>query len=266
MADAAMLLGVVVVFFLLISFLLIKTPGWTLPGGINSRFVAVLMIELVGVGLPVAVFLKLKRLDPAAALGLRPAGVVSLAGAALMGLATVVVAPQFEAWQARLVQPPERYLEALADFVSLEQGESLAWALVCLALVPALCEEALFRGVLLRACLPRWKTSTTIVVIGLVFGLFHFDLWRWPLLSAIGMLLTWCAVKAGSVWPAFVFHLVNNTASLLLANSDWPSREGWTTAAADVPPGLFALGAVLLAAGAGLVGGGRRHGPAGDER
>ena len=251
--EAALLLGVVMVLFLLISYFLFKWLSLSLPLGINSRFVAVLVVELSSVALPLAVFLRLRGLNIGRALGLNYSGTAPLAGAVLMGAATVVITPQFEAWQARLIRPPEGYLEALADFISLKQGESVVWALVCLALVPALCEEALFRGILLKACLARWGKPLTIVGIGLVFGLFHLDLWRWPLLSVVGMLLTWTAVEAASIWPAIVFHLVNNSVSLLLANCSWSAEQDWVATAGDVPPGLFALGAGLLVLGAGLI-------------
>jgi membrane protease YdiL (CAAX protease family) len=216
--------------------------------------VAVMMVELSSVGLPLAVFLRLRGFNIGRALGLSYRGTAPLAGAVLMGAATVVVIPQFEAWQARLIHPPEEYLEALAEFISLKQGESVVWALVCLALVPALCEEALFRGILLKACLARWSKPLTIVGVGMVFGLFHLDLWRWPLLSVVGMLLTWTAAEAASLWPPIVFHLVNNSVSLLLANTSWSAEQDWVATTGDVPPGLFALGAGMLVLGAGLIG------------
>jgi sodium transport system permease protein len=247
--EVALLLGFIMALLLLVSFSLIEIPRLSLPGEINSRFIAVLIIELMFVGLPVAGFVWVKRFDPPRVLGLNPAGVASLGGAALMGAATVLVAPQLEAWQARVIPPPEQYLEALSEFVTLEPGESLVWALFCLALVPAICEEALFRGVLLKTSLARWDKVTAIVSIGILFGLFHLDLWRWPLLSLIGMLITWIAVETASIWPAFVFHLVNNSVSLLIANSHWPVERD----AVDLPPELMAFGVGFLAIGAGFI-------------
>ena len=266
MREAVGLLGGVMVLFLLVTYFMFKTPAWSLPAGINSRFIAVLVIELLGVGLPVAIFLRVRRFDPGRVLGLTKSTAASLAGAALMGAATVVVAPQFETWQARLIPPPEQYLEALAEFISLEQGESVLLALLCLAVVPALCEEALFRGILLKACLARWSKTHTIVGIGIIFGLFHLDMWRWPLLSVIGMLITWTAVKTASIWPAITFHLVNNGTSVMLANCDWPAEREWTEGVGDVPPGLFVLGVGLLVAGAGLIRRNKKHDSTNNEK
>ena len=264
--EAVLLLGVVMLLFLLISYFLFKWLSLSLPLGINSRFAAVMVVELSSVGLPLAVFLRLKGFNIGRALGLNYSGTAPLAGAVLMGAATVLVIPQFEAWQARVIQAPEGYLEALAEFISLKQGESVVWALVCLALVPALCEEALFRGILLKACLDRWSKPLTIVGIGMVFGLFHLDLWRWPLLSVVGMLLTWTAAEAASLWPPIVFHLVNNSVSLLLANCSWSVEQDWVATTGDVPPGLFALGAGMLVLGAGLIGRNRGRNRLNNER
>ncbi|MFC1537656.1 type II CAAX prenyl endopeptidase Rce1 family protein [Gemmatimonadota bacterium] len=247
--EVTLLLGFIMALLLLVSFSLIEVPHLSLPGEINSRFIAVLIIELMFVGLPVAGFIWVKRFDPSRVLGLNPTGVASLGGAALMGAATVLIAPQLEAWQARVIPPPEQYLEALSEFVTLEPGESLVWALFCLALVPAICEETLFRGVLLKTCLARWDKVTAIVGIGILFGIFHLDLWRWPLLSLIGMLITWIAVETASIWPAFVFHLVNNSVSLLFVNFNWPVERD----AVDLPPELMAVGVGFLVIGAGFI-------------
>jgi len=259
LAEAVILLGWVMVLFLLVSYLIMNITVLNRAVESRSRFAAVLVIELLGVGLPVAAFLRLRGFAPAPTLGLAPSGWANLTGAALMGVGMVFVAPQLEAWQASLITPPEEHLEALVEFVTLEAEESLLWALVCLAVVPAVCEEALFRGVLLKACIARWHKASIVVVIGVLFGLFHLDLWRWPLLSLIGMLLTWTAMEAASIWPAVVFHLVSNSASLLLVNLNWPAERDWTVAAADVPPGLFVLGAGLLVVGSGLVRRNRRR-------
>ncbi|MEA2062247.1 MAG: type II CAAX endopeptidase family protein [Gemmatimonadota bacterium] len=251
--ESALLLGAVMALFLLLMFVLLELPGLSPAREGNWRFAGVLLVELIAVGLPVAVFIRVGRFAPGSVLGLRPCALAALLGAVLMGVATAVVAPQFEAWQAGLMEPPEGYLEALTDFISIRERESLPWVLFCLALVPALCEEALFRGILLKACLARRGKLLTVIAVGLCFGLFHLDLWRAPILSIIGMLLTWTAIEAGSVWPAFVFHLVNNSVSLLLANSSWPAQREWIDSAGDVPPVLFTTGALLLVAGAALV-------------
>ena len=47
-----------------------------------------------------------------------------------------------------------------------------------MAVTPAVCEEALFRGPILRGLRTRLSPVGAAVVTGLLFGLFHGDVWR----------------------------------------------------------------------------------------
>ena len=224
-------------------------PGiFKLLGG--SRFNVVLLIELLAIGLPLAVLFSVRRYNLSQSLGLATCGFSPLAGSGLMGAGTVLFAPQCEAWLARLIPPPEGYLETMADFLTLKSGESLAWALFCMALIPALFEEALFRGILLRSALVRMSRPAVIVGVGVAFALFHLDIWRAPVICLIGMLITWIAIRTASLWPAVVFHIVHNSLSLILLNLKITGERGWIEGTADMPAPLLALGVFLLICGA----------------
>ena len=236
---------------MLLAFRMIQAfePGITgLIGG--WRFTMGLLIELLALGLPLGFLLYYRRYNLSRSLGLSACGFSPLAGAGLMGAGTVLFAPQLEAWLAGLVPPPEGYFEALVDFFTLKGGESLVWALFCLALAPALLEEALFRGILLRSALRSMSRPLAIFGVGAAFALFHFDLWRATVLCLIGMLITWIAVRTASLWPAVVFHFVHNSLSLILLNLVIPGERGWIEGTANVPLPLLALGAFLLISGA----------------
>jgi len=224
-------------------------PGiFRLIGG--SRFNVVLLIELLAIGLPLTVLFSVRRYNLSNSLGLASCVFSPLTGSGLMGAGTVLSVPQFEAWLARVLPPPEGYFETIVDFITLKSGESLAWALFCMALIPALLEEALFRGILLRSALVRMSRPAVIVGVGAAFGLFHLDIWRAPVICLVGMLITWIAIRTTSLWPAVVFHIVHNSLSLILLNLRIPGNRGWIEGTADVPAPLLALGAFLLICGA----------------
>jgi len=220
---------------------------------LGSRFNTVLLVELASLGLPLALFLLRKRYDPRICLGLASSGKVKIFGGALLGIAAVILAPQFESLQVRLIPIDSELLESYSRFVTVLPGESLFWAFCCVALIPSLAEEAFFRGFLLRTALQRWRRPWAIAGIGILFGLFHLNLWHLPALTLIGMLLTWVAVRASSVWPAVAFHLTNNGLALFLVN--WPvfANEKWVKGAGDVPESIFLAGLALLSAGVLLV-------------
>jgi sodium transport system permease protein len=216
---------------------------------LGSRFNIVLLFELTSLGLPLALFLLWKKYDLRVCLGLAFSGKVKIFGGALLGISTVILAPQFEALQARLIPIDSELLESYSRFVTVLPGESLFWAFCCVALIPSLAEEAFFRGFLLRSALERWPRTWAIAGIGILFGLFHLNLWHLPALTLIGMLLTWVAIRTSSVWPAVAFHFTNNGLALSLVNWPGSANEGWVKGVGDVPESIFIAGLTLFSAG-----------------
>lgn len=116
----------------------------------------------------------------------------------------------------------------------LPAGASTAELLLLIAVSPAICEELAFRGVLLHAVhspvdrvRPRLRTC---FLVGLAFGAFHFSLQRMLPTSVIGVLLTWVALRTGSIWPCMLLHLCNNAMALLLEpyHLDYTAFPAWT--------------------------------------
>ena len=93
-------------------------------------------------------------------------------------------------------------------------GASWSIALPLVAMLPAFCEEALFRGVLRKTFenMPAWLSAT---VIGLLFGVFHLDLWRILPLTVLGIAVSYIVCKTGHFWWGVLFHLLNNLSSVI---------------------------------------------------
>lgn len=251
--TALVTLAASLVLLMLSAWLMVTTPLVEPLSAMEYKFAGALILEMFAVGLPMAVLFRPGRYDIRASLGLRAVGVKVMAGAVLAGIGLVVVAPQLEAWQSRLIAPPEGYMEGLTEFLSADSGGSLIGAMLALALVPALLEEALFRGVLLRSVLSRCGRWPSILAVGVMFGLFHLDFYRWPILAVIGVLLTWIAVRTGSLWPSVAAHLANNALAVCLINLPSVSAEKWVEGVSDVPPAFFISGVGLIALGSSLV-------------
>lgn len=79
--------------------------------------------------------------------------------------------------------------------------------LVATALLPALGEEAFFRGTILgRAGL----SESGIALSAVLFGLAHFDAWQSPAAALMGIYLGLMAFLTRSIWPGIVAHAFNN--------------------------------------------------------
>ncbi|MCC7491778.1 MAG: CPBP family intramembrane metalloprotease [Fimbriimonadaceae bacterium] len=156
------------------------------------------------------------RVPATEALGWRPIrpGVLLLAGVgclafSLLGDAAVA------GLQALGLQAPSSLARILAALSALSLPARVAIA-VGAALLPACCEELLFRGVLLTAWLPRWGPRAAILVTSLLFGLIHFDGVQSVSATIMGLYLGLLRYRSGSVWPCVAAHAANNAVAGLV--------------------------------------------------
>lgn len=99
-------------------------------------------------------------------------------------------------------------MEILTKFMS---GDTPSWLIFFhVALTPAICEEIMFRGLILRVLEHRFGTKKAIVFSGFLFGLYHLRINQLLVLSIIGMLLAWITIRSGSLYPAMIIHAINN--------------------------------------------------------
>ena len=82
-----------------------------------------------------------------------------------------------------------------------------------IAVLPALLEEMVFRGYVLR-CLRVYGDGVAVVVSALLFGLMHGNILQVPFAVVVGLALGWLYVTTDNIWlPVFV-HFLNNALSL----------------------------------------------------
>ena len=81
---------------------------------------------------------------------------------------------------------------------------------LALAITPALFEELLFRGYLQRQVERRWGVLTSVVLVGVVFGLYHLRLSQFVPLAALGVYLGWAVWATGSLWTGSLIHVLHN--------------------------------------------------------
>jgi sodium transport system permease protein len=173
----------------------------------------------------------------------------ALVGAILIGLSAWVVVGLLAEW---IVPAPKEVVEGLRRIVAPTGHDRGTLAtLLLMAVTPAICEEALFRGPILRGLRTRFSPAVTAILTGLLFGIYHVDAWRLLPTALLGVALSGIALASDSIVPAMVAHFTNNACLILLARlhaDDTASlspraRLGWLAGGALV----FALGVTLLA-------------------
>lgn len=90
-----------------------------------------------------------------------------------------------------------------------------AFALLSVALLPALFEEILCRGIVLREY-EAYGTHTAIIASALCFAVIHNTFYNLPFTFFFGVVLAVVTIQTGSTIPAMLMHFANNAASLSL--------------------------------------------------
>lgn len=97
-----------------------------------------------------------------------------------------------------------------------EVDSSLVYSLVLVCIIAPVCEEIIFRGIILEGLLQRYHAPSAIVISSLLFGSIHLNLWQFVAASAGGMLSGWVYYKTRSVLPCIWLHAINNLMSVLV--------------------------------------------------
>ena len=140
---------------------------------------------------------------------------------------------------ANLILPaPQQLLERFSENI-LPVGMPTWQLLLYVAVLPAICEELAFRGILLSGLRRKVRPAALVIGIGVIFALFHVTLYRLAPTAALGMILTGIALMTGSIFPGMLLHAGNNAIGVI--GGSWFSLETlhWWDFAAAVA--IFAL-------------------------
>lgn len=158
-----------------------------------------------------------------------------------------------------LVMPVSMFISQLTDMVfganpsgienyvdSLDFG--FAMLLFHLAITPAICEELLFRGLLMdnKVGLNMHKLA---LLNGLLFGLFHIGYDQIFYCVWMGMVLGYVTLITNSIYPAIIIHFLNNAISVV---ETWIYKTSESDVVYSVIPdsnaGLFIMAMVAIIA------------------
>lgn len=116
------------------------------------------------------------------------------------------------------------------------------------AVSPAICEEAVHRGFILNRMNAIQSKALRVVVMGVLFGIFHLDPYRFLPTALLGAALSYAAIETGNLFYPFLIHLINNSLSVL-ATAATPA-EGEAASGALDALGFAMIGSYLIFAAA----------------
>lgn len=123
-----------------------------------------------------------------------------------------------------------------------------AFFAVCICIVAPICEEYIFRELLLKP-MRKFGDLTAALMSGLVFGLYHGNFDQFAYAALLGFFYAVIAIRRNSMIPTMILHALNN---FLVTFANYaPEENAFTQAVSTVsafmfPAGLIAIVAALI--------------------
>ncbi len=201
--------------------------------------------------LPLALFRRWHTRQVARYFGYRAPRGLDLALAAVGAVAAVPVAALLSGWVYHFFPVLRRLDRAAALLLEAPTPGRLAAVVLAVAVTPAVCEEALFRGYFQGTLQRRLAPAPSIVISGTVFALFHRSPLALLALAFVGCYLGFVYQRTGSLYSSMTAHFAYNMTVIGLANARPSWLPDWITdPAADSPFVVAALSALAFAAAA----------------
>ncbi len=182
---------------------------------------------IIGFFIPTLLTAALLNKRPLKFLGFSPNGikpgqvvlVILLIGASLLVATSLSYitnhTPIPASWKIRFDNMEEEYNRQVSAIISLKNSKDYIIALIIMAFLPALCEEALFRGglqnFLTRGTNMPWMS---IIVVSILFSLAHFSFYGFLSRFFLGVVLGALFHYSGKLWLSILAHFINNALAI----------------------------------------------------
>jgi sodium transport system permease protein len=171
-------------------------------------------------------------------------------GAILLYIGSMGLANWVDLMQAKVFPESVKALEPLQKMLDVNALGISPWLGVFLfGLGPGICEELLFRGMLLSSFRKKMAPAAAIVAVALLFGIFHMSIFRFVPTFLLGIYFTYVVYRTGSIYLSILAHTLNNSLAVLLIYSPTlASKFMWLTGEKPFPPQAIAVmtGLVIL--------------------
>ena len=135
--------------------------------------------------------------------------------------------PSFLASVEEMMRQMEESAKVLTErFLNTSSVWMMIVNLFVMALLPAMCEEMLFRGWLQRILVARVNYHVAIWVVAFVFSAIHFQFYGFVPRMLIGAALGYLYCYTGSLWAPIIAHFTNNAMAVITA---FLSYNGYTS-------------------------------------
>ena len=143
------------------------------------------------------------------------------------------------------------YSDFMAEMMGTPTGEMAPYEIILdfivVCVVPAFCEEFLFRGAILTNCRPFGRTNA-ILISAALFALMHQNVGQLLYTFAAGIVLGLVYEYTGSIWNCTILHLFNNFVSVsqnVILAEYGETTQAWALLTA-IEVVIYLLGAISI--------------------
>lgn len=142
-----------------------------------------------------------------------------------------------------MAEMQETMAEMIANF--LRSDNVLLLGVFHIGVVPAICEEIMYRGYVQRAFEKSWGIVAAILISGAIFGAYHLQISNFLPLATLGVFLAYLTYISDSLVPAMVAHFVNNGGQVIASNFYPEMLDEKITPDMDIPVFLIIVSLAL---------------------
>ncbi len=204
--------------FVMIFFVAILLALYYLGGSWQAKDLmnGLMRTEILLILLPTILVLKIAKVNKKKVLRLNYTNPLNFVLVAVSSIPIIIIAVILSQVINMIYPLSESYLEAMNNLISIKNS-SLWQTIFIVALLPAICEEIMFRGYIINAFIKKgfWKA---IIITGILFGIFHMDMFRLLPVTLLGIWMGYLLLKTKSIFVPILAHFLNNSLAILISN------------------------------------------------
>ncbi|MBN1341829.1 MAG: CPBP family intramembrane metalloprotease [Phycisphaerae bacterium] len=229
--------------------------GSTTETGQAASFVWLTLLMVPTLALPVVLLSIYLKVDLRNTFSLRAGNGRGWLAALLIGLGSWAVAIKLQTLQESVLPIPETIRDAMVQTDRAITDLPLLVALLCVGVLPAVCEETLFRGFLLAGLRSRLRKGWALVGVAVVFALYHALIYRFAITALLGLALAYLCWQSRSILPCMLVHAMHNGVVVLISRLESLRRllRMEDVAESGLPAHVWIPACVLVLLGAALL-------------
>ncbi|HEY9060017.1 MAG TPA: type II CAAX endopeptidase family protein [Pseudobacteroides sp.] len=205
--EASVLFSIALIIFMLLSNLIVRLP-------VGDYYIKAISAEILLVLLPPIIFLFHKKYDIRKVLRLNKISFINIVLIVFITCFSIPVVGILNFANMLIIKLIFGSINLpqvnIPDVVTLVKG------FIVIGMSAAVCEEVLFRGVILRGY-EKLGNTKAIIITAFLFGLMHHDFQRFLGTFLLGILMGFLVYRADSIYAGMVAHFTNNSLVVLLS-------------------------------------------------